>query len=91
MTLEAMFEKLDACDYATDYIVRLKYKYDWENQYEYSNEVLESYDGRYVWLNDWNEGQKDVEVLGFVAIEDIPVKKVVKWLHNCGADTRGEE
>lgn len=56
-----------------DYIVRLKYKHDWQKDYHYSNEVV-SYEmdsATWIWLNDWWEGEKDVEVLSYVAIDDI--------------------
>ena len=86
MKLEEMFEKLENHNIYTDYLVRIKYKYDWEEEYEAHNEILEAYNGKFVWLNDWNEGQTDVEVLGFVAIEDIPISKVVKWVAEEGSD-----
>ena len=57
------------------YIVRLAYKYDWEKEYDISNEILEWDDSfnNYVWLNDWNEGQSDVYVLGFIKVSDVIV------------------
>ena len=54
-----------------DYVVRLKLKYDHENTYHYSNELL-LYDGSdYYWDNDWDEGQQYVEVVGFIPTSEI--------------------
>lgn len=30
-------------------------------------------DDQYVWLNDWYEGQQNINVIGFVAVSDINV------------------
>lgn len=57
-------------------LVSMRYKYSNEEEWEYSNEYLEvdtSVDGNYVWLNDWNEGQEDVEILGAISIDSIKV------------------
>lgn len=54
-----------------DYVVRLKLKYDHEDNYHYSNELL-LYDGLdYYWDNDWDEGEQDVEVLGYISVSEI--------------------
>lgn len=81
MKLNTFFEMLDSDDFLrTDYIVRLKYKYDWEKDYTFSNEYLEysGNDDSWLWLNDWNEGQTDVEVIGYVAIEDVNVQQTIE-------------
>lgn len=68
MTLDQLFEIIG---YGT-YIVRLKYKYEQETEYTVSNEVLDfSPDYGYVWLNDWFEGQQNVEVVAFINVDDI--------------------
>ena len=86
MKLKKFFEMLDKdSHYRTDYIVRLKYKYDWEKEYTIENEYLE-YDSNndcWVWLNDWNEGQTDVEVLGYIDIDDIYVPAITCNKENC--------
>ena len=58
-----------------DYIVRLAYKHDWEKEYTISNQLLEwDYsDEDYIWLNDWNEGESDVYVIGFIKVSDVNV------------------
>lgn len=61
-----------------DYIVRVRYKYEWETKWRYSNEYLE-FDWMccgWCWLDDWNEGQQDVEFLGFIAVDDIEVPAI---------------
>ncbi len=57
-----------------DKLVYLRYKYQWENKWTYSKEYLmvDITDSiNYSWLNDWHEGQQDVEVLGCINIEDV--------------------
>lgn len=59
-----------------DYVIRLKLKYDHEKYYSYTNELL-IYDGSdyegsiYHWDNDWDEGQQDVQVIGYIAVSQI--------------------
>ena len=73
MTLEQFFECLKS-QCVTDRIVYLRYKYSWEDEWTYSNEILEGIaDGTFMWFNDWNEGQEDVEVLGFISIDEVYV------------------
>lgn len=57
-------------------IVSIKYKYSHEKEWIQSNEILEvtpSFKEVYVWLNDWNEGQQDIEILGCISVSDINV------------------
>ena len=72
---EKVFEGLPIVSY---YIVRLRYKYSWENSYTISNEIyyFDGNEGCWCWFNDWNEGQDIVEVVGYVADEDIIVEGV---------------
>ena len=73
MTLDEFFGKLYNDMIHEDLIVRLKYKYDHEDEWTYSNEILEYFGnyGDYGWLNDWNEGQQDVEVLGYIPVDKV--------------------
>ena len=76
MTLEEFFKKLYSNMVYEDIIVRLKYKYNYEDEWTYSNEILE-YDGNilgYCWLNDWDEGQQDVVVLGYIPVDEIKIE-----------------
>ena len=51
-------------------IVKLKYKYNHETEYTVSTEILDYYDDMYVWVNDWYEGQQDVQILTWITAED---------------------
>lgn len=65
-----------------DYLVRVRYKYKWETEWTYGNEYLEfnGNDFDWVWLKDWNEGQEDVEFLGFIAVDDVDVpRNLEQW------------
>ena len=76
MTLDELFKILDKpTTVHQDYIVKLKYKYSFEERYTIDNEILEydGHEGEYMWLNDWNEGQDDVEVLGYIAVQDVQI------------------
>lgn len=84
MTLNEFFEWLKTQTIET-MIVSLRYKYSWEEEWTYSNEILEidfSVDSIYIWLNDWNEGQTDVEVLGCIPLSEVVVMPL---------DMRGED
>ena len=73
---EAKFNEWLETQPIEDKLVYLKYKYSHEEEWTFSNEILEvemSVGGCYVWLNDWDEGQQDVEILGCIAISDIDV------------------
>lgn len=86
MTIDEMFNKLDNKVRDT-YIVTLKYKYDFEENYTIENNILEydSMTDSYVWLNDWDEGQTDVEVLGYMILSDVDTQKTKE----IGAYTEG--
>lgn len=77
MTLDNLFLELKTKP-DQDYIVSLKYKYDFETDYCTQNEVLSvECNGTYFdWLNDWNEGQTDVEVTGYIAVNDVDTREV---------------
>lgn len=56
----------------------MRYRYFTDNEWEYSNEVLEvdfTEDKNYFWLDDWNEGQPEVEIFGCVPIEDVKIQE----------------
>ena len=73
MTLKQFYELVEDMDQVHPYIVRLKYKYDVEDVYTYSNELyLWDWEfNSYVWYMDWNEGQTDVTVIGFIALDEL--------------------
>lgn len=73
MSIKEFFKYLETKNIETQ-IVYLRYKYSWEDDWIYSNQILEvDIDGSYIWNSDWNEGQEDVEVLGFIAVSDVEV------------------
>lgn len=77
-----------------DYIVKLAYKHNWEKDYHISNEVLEyDYsDNDYIWLNDWNEGETDIYVLGYIKISDEYIDMAMEVFDQAKcAGLRGEE
>lgn len=76
MSLNDFFKFLEDKE-TEDYIVSLRYKYSWEDDWNYSNEILEYYED-YIWLNDWNEGYDEVEVLGYIAIADVDIPDNLK-------------
>lgn len=78
MTIDEMFNELENKMRDT-YIVTLKYKYDFEENYTIENHILEyeSITDSYVWLDDWYEGQTDVEVLGYMLLGDVDTTKLL--------------
>ena len=76
MTVNEFNKYLQTLPCIEEQLVRLRYKYDWEDEWEYSNQILivnMDVEGYYCWLQDWNEGQEDVEILGCIALSDIDV------------------
>lgn len=79
ISLDEFFEILDKDPYKRPLIVRLAYKYDFENIFDVDNEILDVDNYGYVWLNDWDEGQTShgtVRVLGYVAVEDVKIPRI---------------
>ena len=77
MSIKEFFKHLETKDIETQ-IVYLRYKYSWEDTWTYSNEILKvdmrvNADEFYTWMNDWNEGQEDIEILGCIAVSDVEV------------------
>lgn len=55
-----------------DYVVRIRLKYDCETEWTYINELLlVDDDCKYMWFNDWHEGQQQVEILGYIPVDEI--------------------
>lgn len=71
MTLDEFYDQVDAVKADRfPLIVKLKYKYTHETEYTVSTEVLDYYDDMYIWVNDWCEGQQDIQVLTWITAED---------------------
>ena len=79
MSLNDFFKYLEGKP-IEDYIVKLRYKYFWEPDWNYSNEILEWESDLevYEWRNDWDEGYDRVQVLGYIAIADIDIPDNLK-------------
>ncbi len=71
MTNQSGFNKWLETAQPTEYIIRIRYKYPHETVWTYSNEYF-YYDpsGVWVWENDWNEGQTDVDYISWEKVED---------------------
>lgn len=54
-----------------DYIVRIILKYDHEVNFREITTVMTITPDKIEWLDDWNEGEQCVFVLGYIWIEDI--------------------
>ena len=59
------------------YIVKIKMKYDHEMEYSYSNEILIYTGVGWKWLNDWWEGQQDVQIRGWIEVSDLEIPEVI--------------
>ena len=76
MTIEEFYNWLSK-QTIEDRLVHIRYKYSWEDYWIQSNEYLQvdlDIDGNYIWLNDWYEGQDNVEILGCIGVDDIKVE-----------------
>ena len=63
---------------ASCFLVYLRCKYAHHTEWEYLIECCcNTYPGSLLWLNDWYEGQDDVEYLG-IAIIDVPQDTVLE-------------
>lgn len=82
--LQAFYKTVYEKYYFDDLLVFMRYKYDFETEWDYSKQLFlfEGDDIGHVWQNDWDEGQQDVEILGFMKIDDVPflffIRKNVK-------------
>ena len=60
-----------------DYLVELRYRYDADvkagRPYSFTTEFIYHEDERngYCWLNDWYEGQQDIDVMRIIAVDEI--------------------
>lgn len=71
-------EEIDKNDYVTDYLVSLRLKFGENDEWDYLQElylVSNRSPNFHEWMNDWWEGQKFVEILGFVNLDEIEVPR----------------
>lgn len=75
ISLKEFFDKLERAQLYGEFLVKLAYKYRFEKNYHYSIECLSVGLDCTCWFNDWDEGQDDVRVIGFVAVESEIIEK----------------
>ena len=76
MSREDFNNYLETLDIIENQLVYMRYKYSWETNWTYAKELLlvdTDEPDDYVWLNDWFEGQQDIEILGCIPISEIDV------------------
>ena len=75
MTLQQFYRYLQDNCIRGELIVSLEYWYTNDN-YHYTADEIMSFDGsdEPCWFNDWDEGQQNVIVHGFVQLIDINIK-----------------
>ena len=76
MTLDEFYEEIKKYP-IEDYIVSIRYKYNWEKEYRQTNELyLVQDDLSHAWHSDWREGEEEITIIGFIAVRDVEVKKI---------------
>lgn len=75
ISLDEFFDKLKKADLYDEFLVKLAYKHSFEKDYRISIECLSFGTDCICWLNDWNEGEDDVRVLGFVETSSENIEK----------------
>ena len=77
MTTEEFWEYIHKPDIVRrDYIVAIRMRDSDHGEWEYTNELLtlnEDNPFYFIWDNDWWEGEKFVEILGYISINDVTV------------------
>lgn len=78
MTLEA-FEKYIRKLPVSDYLVKIRLKYEHEKYYRYTNELcIWNWETNvYEWFMDWNEGEQDIEILGCIDLDDVYIENTL--------------
>ena len=65
--------KSDENLYYTDYIVHIRKKYEYETEWEESNEYVEFVCDHWEWQSDWYGYQENIEVLGFDMVDNLKI------------------
>lgn len=76
MSTEDFSNYLKTLEVIEDQLVYMRYKYSCETDWTYANEILmvdTDAPDYFVWLNDWFEGQENIEILGCIPITEIDV------------------
>ena len=70
-----------------EYLVKIKMKYEWQQDYDYELATLFVYDGyrghNYYWSWDWDEGQEEVYFIGIINVDDIEETAFKPLSHYC--------
>lgn len=69
-----MVEKIYKNYFPGDLIVRMGIKYVEDPDYDYDNYLLygSNFGDDYgIWHDDWCEGQRDIDLIGFVSVDDV--------------------
>lgn len=79
LSLDEFYEKVKEIDKnycVTDYLVQLRIRYSENYEWDYLNELYLVSDAspfQHEWYNDWYEGQKFIEILGFIILNKVHV------------------
>lgn len=59
-----------------DLIVRMGYKYEYEKDYEYDNELLfySEWDTYNTWEQDWHEGQNCIDLVWIIPVSEVGLR-----------------
>ena len=74
MTEKAFYKLLKTLP-RTDYLVKIESRFNGDTKLYIENELLEYHSviDSFIWSYDWNEGQEYINIVGFIALEDIKV------------------
>lgn len=71
--MESIVNKIYGIEQPGDLIICMGIKYDHENEYTYTNELLyfTEYGSYNLWESDWFEGQRNIDIIGFVPVNEV--------------------
>ncbi len=63
----------------SNYLVKIRLKYDNEKYYRYTHELFiwNWETNEYEWYMDWNEGEQDIEILGCIDLDDVIIENTL--------------
>lgn len=88
MTEQEFYQKVDG-ECHEDLIVFIRQKYKSEKEWEYTNQLCLAEGIGFVWQVDWNEGQEDVEILGYIPVSEVEPVKHAYWKSFVGSAYHG--
>lgn len=71
--MESIVDKIYGIEQPGDLIIHMGIKYDHEDEYTYTNELLyyTEYGNYSMWESDWCEGQRNIDILGFIPVDEV--------------------